>query len=239
MLIDLPKIKLINISNKIEDYAKCVIIYGSRSINLNKKVTSSSDIDFFIIYKNETNPHFISLDIEQELNDENIKYDYCWYLEDYFLKLLEKKIDFYLWRSIFFNGEVIFDDSDFVNNVQNKILETNPGKLFGQTYVHRNQNINNAVKMWARNLSRILFDYIGAEYCNKINITTWDLLPSNNELIEQAYKTGVINNDIYDINSRLIEICKKTEEEIDINRYQICRGLTDIDLFISKLINSE
>ena len=66
------KFELQTVLKKIIAKTRCMIIYGSHSINFNKEVSSASDIDFMLIFKNNVNSNKISLELEKELAKRNI-----------------------------------------------------------------------------------------------------------------------------------------------------------------------
>lgn len=229
MMASLLKQRVIQILLSIKDYAKIISIYGSYSGTNVGIITPKSDIDFIVIFKNESNPYFISSIIEKELITNNINYDYNWYIEDYFFSLLNQNIDLYLWKSVFLEGEVIFDDSNFLALIKSKFKDIDLEDDFISTYNFRKKHINKNIKTWARNLSRILFDYIGKLYCEKKNITDWSSVPQNRELIKISYEQDIIRKDIYCSFQRLREISKISLEEMDKNRTEIIKELSNLD----------
>ncbi len=228
-MASLLKQRVIQILLSIKDYAKIISIYGSYSGTNVGIITPKSDIDFIVIFKNESNPYFISSIIEKELITNNINYDYNWYIEDYFFSLLNQNIDLYLWKSVFLEGEVIFDDSNFLALIKSKFKDIDLEDDFISTYNFRKKHINKNIKTWARNLSRILFDYIGKLYCEKKNITDWSSVPQNRELIKISYEQDIIRKDIYCSFQRLREISKISLEEMDKNRTEIIKELSNLD----------
>ena len=89
---NIVKFELQTVLSKIIAKTKCIIIYGSHSLNFNKEVSPASDIDFIVIFKNNVNSNKVSLELEKELTQKDIRYDYCWFLEDYFISLLENNL---------------------------------------------------------------------------------------------------------------------------------------------------
>jgi predicted nucleotidyltransferase len=230
------KLELQTVLEKITTKAKCIIIYGSHSINYNKEVSPSSDIDFMVIYKNDVNQNKVSRELEKELTKRNIYYDYCWFLEDYFLWLIKNNIDLFLFYSIFRNGEVVYSENDFASQVIDKITKVAPLNTFLVTFNHRKNNINNCLKVWARNLSRILFDYICTLFIKNQNLTKWQNLPNNDEIVYRSKELGVIGKETYVTYLRLRIICKVNEDEIDDERIALCKELASLDYFVENKV---
>ena len=230
------KFELETVLEKIKAKAKCIIIYGSHSTHLDKEVSPASDIDFIVIYKNNINSNKVSLELEKELTKRNIRYDYCWFLEDYFLSILKKNIDLFLFYSIFSHGEIVYSENDFASQVIDKITKTDPLKTFFATINHRTNNINNCLKVWSKNLSRILFDYICTLFIKNQNYTKWQNLPDNDEIVRRAKEIGVIEQETYATYLRLRSICKLNKDEIDDERITLSKELAGLDFFIENIV---
>lgn len=233
---NIVKFELQTVLSKLIAKTKCIIIYGSHSLNFNKEVSPASDIDFIVIFKNNVNSNKVSLELEKELTQKNIRYDYCWFLEDYFISLLENNIDLFLFYSIFNNGEVIYSENDFALKIIDKIRKTDPLNTFIETFNHRTNNINHCVKIWAKNLSRILFDYICTLFIKNQNITKWQNLPNNDEIVCRSKELGVIEMETYATYLRLRSICKIDEDKIEDERIHLCKELASCDLFIANKV---
>lgn len=230
------KIELISVLGEITANTKCIIIYGSHSKNAGKEVSPTSDIDFMVIFKNNVNPHIISLKLEKELTKRNIRYDYCWFSEDYFFSLISNNIDLNLFHSIFFNGEILFSEKKFATQVKEHILKSNPTDTFRPTLNHRRNNINNCLKVWARNLSRILFDYICNCFYENQKIENWSNLSANKNIVCRSKELGVITKETYETFLRLASICKKSESEIDTEIITLSRELASLNCIIEDIV---
>lgn len=227
-----------SVLGEITANTKCIIIYRSHSKNTGKEISPTSDIDFMVIFKNNANAHIISLNLEKELIKRNIRYDYCWFSEEYFLSLISNNIDLYLFYSIFFNGEILFSEKNFVTQVKENILKSNPSDTFRPSLNHRRNNINNCLKVWARNLSRILFDYICYCYYENQKIENWSNLSADKNIVCSSKELGVITKETYETFLRLASICKKSESEIDTETITLSSELARFNCFIEGIVKN-
>lgn len=205
----------------IKDYTRCIIIYGSNSNKRSKKQTSQSDYDFLIIFKNTTPYSISSVKIEEELSIKKINFDFAWYAEDYLVELINNGIDLHLFKSIFIEGEILFSDSNFVEKIISKIKNYNPAELFFQSFTFRSAKINSLIIKYARNLSRICFDYISTLYCKFNKIEEWSNLPNFENIIIESKDLQLIDHDTYMMMERLISISKMKAQEIEKQKLAI------------------
>lgn len=202
------KNKLIKVISAYRDDIKCAIIYGSYSNSLNKKVSATSDIDFLIVFKKFVNTTKINDEIIKKLNSINVPHDYCWYTEEKYTSIINDQIDYHLWYSVIFFGEVIFNDSSYVESLKSKILESMPIDDFSNAMIRRRNNIKKCLIYWARNLSILFFSNICKKYCNHKGITDWGSLPSPDEIIKQSRVLNLLNSEMETVYFSLRSITK-------------------------------
>ncbi len=222
------KVELINILMSIKAQTRAIIIFGSHSINRSKLNNPKSDFDFLVVFK-ETSPYYTSIsNIEKELSLTNIIYDFSWCVEDYLKELIKYGIDLHLYKSIFFEGEVIYSEEGFVENIVSGINYFKPSEVFFQSFYYHTSKIDSQAKEYARNLSRLCFDYISTLFCQFNNVEKWDELLSFDELIQESKKIGIIDDYLYQIMNRLIQISKMSLEDIGNRKLDIFEELGKI-----------
>src|SRR6266568_6514221 len=102
------------ITNKIKPYARAVLLYGSYSLKSPAKPRPASDVDLFVIYKKQANIYSLSALVEDIFEKSRLPYDYSWYGEEYFLDLIGRGIDYFLFREILSSGEIVYADTTFL-----------------------------------------------------------------------------------------------------------------------------
>lgn len=152
------------------------------------------------------------------------------------MSLIEHNIDLFLFYSIFNYGEVVYSENNFASKVIDKIIKTDPLNTFIETFNHRTNNINNCLNVWAKNLSRILFDYICNLFIKNQNLTKWQNLPHNDEIVYKSKELGVIENETYVTYLRLRSICKTSEDEIGVKRIAFCKELSTLNIFVENKV---
>lgn len=228
--------ELHRVLEQIAPQTKCIIIYGSCAGNASSS-SPESDVDFIVVYKDSVNPYTYSVFLGKELANRKVYYDYCWYGERYLLSLIRQGIDLFLFYSIFSQGEVLYSENGFVTQVLDSISQFSPLDTFQSTCSHRNANINNSIRVWARNLSRILFDHISTLYVRSQATADWQNLRIGDELVRKSNDTGLIDTETYRAYFQLRSICKLKIDQIGHQRSSICQQLIRLDLFVTTATN--
>jgi len=235
------KEKLIDILLRVKDYTRCIVLYGSSSCNRKKSWNSKSDFDFIIIYKKRAPHHLASTQIEGELRYQDIDFDYGWYIEDFFLSLVNNKIDLHLFKSIFMDGEIIYSESNFVDGILEIMHQFEPTEVFFETYIYQNKKIAIQMKAFARSLSRLCFDYISTQYCQFMSNEKWCEIPEFDEVIIESRELGAIDDNILCVMEKLVEISKMSVGDLEKQQSTIYPLLIDfkgtLDSHWKKLIN--
>lgn len=218
----------------ILNYVRCVILYGSFSDNSSLTPQNSSDIDLFVVFKPDVNPYLIINDLENTFSKNNVNIDLCWYTENHFLSLLNQKIDIYLWKSIFLNGEELHSENNFIKKIQKIILETNITSSFNHTIRYRQIIVNCQLKQKARNLSRLLTEKILRVYCNINGINKIKDIPELKILLRKVGIEKIVPDSILETQYRLIELSGLPMDYYNLNRIAIVDELVLIEKAIEK-----
>ncbi len=165
-------------------------------------------------------------------------YDYCWFLENYFWLLLNNNVDLFLYYPIFKYGEILYNENDFVSKVLAHIAKCNLSTTFKKTYHQKEVKLNDCVVIWAKNLSRILHDYVCSLFIDQQKITNWHSLPHSDELTDISLSLGIIDKKTFNIYKRLRELSKIKEESFVGRRLDLCAELLEIDSFVNNKINN-
>jgi predicted nucleotidyltransferase len=196
---------------RIQKKVKCVIIFGSRVKG--EKTHNISDIDFFYIVKNSSDPQIVTKDILMFFDKKKIKCDFFWYLEDPFNLIIEKGIDLGLWHQIFGKGQILYCDKYLLRKIRKIFSESSPVNILFNTYQYRREKSRELEQSLIRNLHRILLDAIWALYSREKKISQWSELPDYDGIVKKAYTEKIIPKEIFNLASRVLILRKKMEKE--------------------------
>lgn len=218
--------------DELKTIAKCIIVYGSRSSMSDIIPNTASDIDLFVVCKDEMVGSIYAQNIKKEIPKE---YDLFWYDEKHFLSVIEEGIDLVLFSQIFSYGDVLHDDN-FVKFINCKIKGRKVSSSFYITFAYRQLIFNKDLRKNVRNISRIFFDYMCFQIAEKDHRITIDKLQQHEKIIEMAEKIGILNENERIKYMRLRKFSKYSTSEIARNRVEILRHLVDIDIILRKKI---
>jgi len=195
---------------------------------------NSSDFDILHVFKNIYNPYPYVKEIGELASENKLKVDYSWYVEDHLIDKLNKQIDMYLWKNIFTEGELVFIDRKLKNYIDNVFTQSDILFSLFQTRESRITNLNENLKIWARNLSRILMDYILKLYISNHSINSILKTPNHCDLVESSLKENLISNDLYFVQQRLLLISNYSTNFIGSKRIELIKELINIENLIER-----
>lgn len=215
-----------NLVYEIKDSVRCVIVYGSTAQltdgTFQGKPDDQSDIDFLVVFKQETSPYQISKKIEITFKKAGVRIHYAPFMEDEFLQLLSEGIDLYLWWSIFGEGENLYSDDEFLSKVSLALDAFSPKESLSKTLEYRSQRSRNYILALLRNLHRITIDAIMARYYEKRRLKSWnDLLPFK-LIVDTAQRERIIPRSVADLCTRIETQAKRLEKHTsaaDLTQY--------------------
>lgn len=188
---------------------RCAIVYGSRA-TADSSRSPQADVDIFLVTKRKVNPVDIIEKVVGFFDKLNLRSDPFWYVEDYFLRMLECKRDLSLWHNIFLAGQIIYGDEEIIQSVFDTLNVTSPCESFRSTITYRQANSHELLFSTVRNLDRILTEAIWLVYYRANGLSSWEQLPDYKTIAEKAFAEGLISDRISSIASRLSVLKKGT-----------------------------
>jgi predicted nucleotidyltransferase len=235
MKIKNKKNQLLSFVSEFATHTKCVVIYGSSSIKSKDHISSNSDIDIFIVFKHATDIYREINHFQALLNETDIIYDLCWYIDQYFEELLQKNIDLMYFNNIFSEGEILFGKS-YVSKIIKFVSNCRICSTYKVTVDHRLEKNNSCKISLAKNLSRILYDYIANLYSTKQLICQLNQLPTSDALVKNARDLMLIDDQVHEMYFQLREICKIRSKQIDKYSSNLTELLAEYEQSVHALI---
>lgn len=233
-MIEKPKEILIDLVNSyFRDNSRLVIFYGSQSTKSKKRPTSSSDIDFLVIYKKSANPYDAISILRDHFKAENIKYDYAWYEEADFLNIVRNGIDYLFWINIFKKGEIIHADKEYLSIIIRELNRLNPNIALKNSLNSRLSEIYiNSIDI-IRGLHVMLSYTIQTKY--------WDLngfIPEYDEIPSRIEEDNLVDDDISSMFFELEKMRKYIKNE-DMDVKKVIEILNLSSKVLDKLFNEK
>lgn len=204
LIVDLARTKLIPL---IQDRIRFAALYGSRAVK-GSACKGNADVDIFIILHRGSSVCSVIEEAVRFFHDLGLTADPFWYVYDHFLTELEAKRDLSLWHHIFVQGCILCPDEGIQRRVRDTLAVTAPAESFRATLaVRRSRNREMYIQIM-RNLDRILAEALWLLLSNRTKTTSWDEIPSYDDLVDNACSEGIISSDVYSVSVRLRELKK-------------------------------